>query len=70
MNSPTDAIGSMWSQKILNVATIGTAKIIPEIPHIQPQKASATRITTGFKVSDLPRTKGVMKFPSRIARSR
>jgi hypothetical protein len=43
MNSAIGAIGSMWSQKILNVARIGTARIIPEMPHIQPQNARAIR---------------------------
>ena len=37
------------------------------MPHIQPQKASAIRMITGFSVSDRPSTIGVTKFPSRIA---
>ena len=54
--------------KILNAARIGTARMTPTIPHIQPQKVSESSTSTGLSVSERPITKGVMKFPSKEAR--
>jgi hypothetical protein len=54
----------MCAQKILKAAKIGTARMMPTIPHIQPQKVSESRIITGFKVRERPMTHGVMKLPS------
>ena len=70
MNSASGSIGSIWLQKILKAARIGTARITPTMPHIQPQKVSERRTRTGLSVSERPITIGVMKFPSRVARTR
>src|SRR5438552_9146796 len=53
-NSASGSIGLMCAQKILKAAKIGTAKIMPTIPHIQPQKVSERRMMTGFKVRERP----------------
>ena len=57
----------MCAQKILKAAKIGTARMMPTIPHIQPQKVSESRMMTGFKVRERPITHGVMKLPSNHA---
>ena len=62
MNSPTGAIGSMWSQKILRVASIGTARNAPATPQIQKKNVSPTKIATGFNVKRWPRSRGVAMF--------
>lgn len=54
----------MCAHKILKAAKIGTARMMPTIPHIQPQKVSDRRMMTGFKVRERPITHGVMKLPS------
>lgn len=53
----------MWSQKILKIARIGTARSAPAIPHIQPQKMRPRKITTGLSNNRRPTTAGVTKFP-------
>src|SRR6478735_4553849 len=70
MNSASGSIGSIWLQKILKAARIGTAMITPTIPHIQPQNVSERRTRTGLSVSERPITIGEMKFPSSVARTR
>src|SRR5437762_13902955 len=60
-NSASGSIGLMCAQKILKAARIGTAKMMPTIPHIQPQNVSESRMMTGFKVRERPITHGVMK---------
>src|SRR5438477_3136500 len=69
-NSASGSIGSRCVQKILKAARMGTARMTPTMPHIQPQKVSERRTRTGLRVSDRPITKGVMKFPSRVANNR
>jgi hypothetical protein len=56
----------MCPQKILKAVRIGTAKMMPTIPHIQPQKVSESKMMTGFKVRARPITHGVMKLPSNV----
>src|SRR5207248_3441839 len=69
-NSASGSIGLIWTQKILKAARIGTARITPAIPHIQPQKMSERRIITGFKLRERPITQGVTKLPSRMPNKR
>src|SRR5438876_463732 len=59
-----------FGKKVVYVTRIGTAKITPTIPHIQPQNVSEIRMITGFKVRDRPITHGVMKFPSSAPQAR
>ena len=63
-------MGLMCAQKILKAARIGTAKMMPTTPHIQPQKVSESRMITGFKVRERPMTHGVMKLPSSVPKAR
>ena len=60
----------MCVQKILKAAKMGTARIMPTIPHIQPQKVSENRMMTGFKVRERPITHGVMRLPSKVPKAR
>ena len=60
----------MCAQKILKAARIGTAKMMPTIPHIQPQKVSESKIMTGFKVRERPIIQGVIKLPSNVPKAR
>ena len=57
------ASGSMWSQKILNMASMGTARRAPGNPQSQPQKLSPKKMTTGLSVSRRPIIKGLTKVP-------
>ena len=52
----------MWSQKILNVASSGTAMKAPATPQIHHQNTSPTKIATGLSVSRRPSTIGVTRF--------
>jgi hypothetical protein len=58
-NSPTGASVSMWSQRILNVASNGTAMNAPATPQISHQRISPSRIATGLSVSRRPMRSGV-----------
>src|SRR4029434_10601549 len=60
----------MCAQKILKAAKIGTAKLMPTITHIQPQKVSESRMITGFRVRERPIIHGVMKLPSNTPNER
>jgi hypothetical protein len=59
----------MWAQRILKAARIGTAKMMPTIPHIQPQKVSEIRMITGFKVRERPIIHGVIKLPCNVPKA-
>ena len=52
----------MWSQKILNVASSGTARNAPGTPQIQKKNASPMKIATGLSVSRCPSSIGVTRF--------
>jgi hypothetical protein len=49
---------------ILVVASMGTDRIAPGIPHIQNQKTSEMTTRTGFRVKRLARSIGVKVCPS------
>src|SRR5579863_1431319 len=61
---PKAASGRMRSQMILVVASIGTDRIAPGIPHIQNQKTSEMMTRTGLRVNRLARSIGVKVWPS------
>ena len=60
----------MWSQKISNMASIGTANSAPGIPHSQPQKLSPRKMTTGFRVNLRPIMSELTKVPMVIVNPR
>jgi hypothetical protein len=49
---------------ILVVASMGTDRIAPGIPHIQNQKTSEIMTRTGLRVNHLARSIGVKVWPS------
>jgi hypothetical protein len=53
----------MLSQTIFIVAAVGTAKIMPGIPHSQPQKKRKKRTTRVLNPNPCPITLGSIKFP-------
>src|SRR5665647_2576850 len=61
---PNAASGRTRSQIILAIASMGTARIAPEIPHIQNQKTSAIMTRTGLRVNRLATSIGVTVSPS------
>jgi hypothetical protein len=61
---PNAASGRTRSHTILVIASMGTDRIAPEIPHIQNQKTSERTTRTGFRVNRLARSIGVTVSPS------
>jgi hypothetical protein len=59
-----NAAGRIRSQTILVIASIGTDRIAPGIPHIQNQKTSETITRTGLSVNRRARSIGVAASPS------
>ena len=49
---------------ILAIASMGTDRIAPGIPHIQNQKTSEMMTRTGLRVNRLAKIIGVMVWPS------
>src|SRR5476651_116045 len=54
---------SQRTKMILPIASMGTARIAPEIPHIQNQKTSAIMTRTGLRVNRLATSIGVTVSP-------
>src|SRR6476646_7305419 len=61
---PNAASGRTPSQLILAIASMGTERIAPGIPHIQNQKTSEMMTRTGLRVNRLARSIGVTVSPS------
>ena len=53
----------MCLKNIFNADVIGTARIIPTIPHIQPHKINDINITSGEIFKFLPVILGSITFP-------
>src|SRR6202040_1109218 len=64
MKWPNDARGCTRSQTILAIASMGTARIAPRMPHIQYQNTSARITSTGLIVNRLASSIGVIVSPS------
>src|SRR6185437_2946874 len=61
---PNAAKGRTRSQIIFVIASMGTERIMPGIPHIQNQKRSEMMTRTGLRVNRLARSIGVKVSPS------
>ena len=55
---------SIFSQTILIITVIGTAKIIPTNPQINPQRLKLTKMTKGDNPNSLPSILGSIIFPN------
>ena len=63
ISSPTKLRLGMLLQTIFMMAAMGTARIIPGIPHNQPQKKRKNRTTRGLNPNPLPISCGSTKLP-------
>src|SRR5207248_836685 len=69
-SSLIDDIAGTRSQTTLIETRIGTDNSAPGTPQIQVQKIRETKITTGLRVNRRPSNCGVMRFDSRMWRSK